>query len=230
MKNLIAILCFSTCIVLFSNAILHAQFKFRFVQAATDLFVLQDTIDLLNGQNVAFERQGFASVLDLVDGDSFFPSRFAHDLNVLGTPGVDENDFAIEIAAAIEIVEPGTYTFGIALDDGGRLQIDRGNGFETVAERPTGGATGEFYGQVTFYNPGVYPFNIIYWDGSGQGNLEAYSAFGVFNSFDPSMRLLGDVANSGLKVVDTSLKADINCDGFVNFLDIFPFIGVLAGQ
>lgn len=230
MKTSIIALCFAVHVLLLGNATIHAQFSFRFVQSTVQIFSLQDTIDLLDGENLAFERQGFASVIDLVDGDSFFPSRFGYDLNVLGVPGVDDNDFAIEIAASIEINQPGTYTFGIALDDGGRLQIDRGNGFETVAERPTGGATNEFYGQIAFANPGTFPFKIIYWDSNGQGNIEAFSAPGVFNSFDSSMRLLGDVANSGLRVVDTSLKADVNCDGQVNFSDIPAFIQVLQSQ
>ena len=216
------------CMSLMITASLHAQLSFRFVQSTQNIENIDDTIALLAGSNVAFETTSTAPLFDLVDADSFFPSRFSVDLNLLGQPGIEESDFAIEVDANVEITSAGIYTFGMALDDGGRFQIDTGSGFVTLMERTTGGATQEFYGQVDFQAPGKFPIRLIHWDGSGQGNVEVYSAVGQFTQFDSSMRVLGDSANGGLSLSNPRERGDINCDGQINFLDISPFIQLLA--
>ena len=207
---------------------LQAQLSLRYVQATQNIEDIDDTISVLSGTNVAFETTSTAPLFDLVDADSFVSGRFSFDLNLLGRPGVDENDFAIEVDANVEIPSAGIYTFGMSLDDGGRFQIDTGSGFVTVMERTTGGATQEFYGQVDFQAPGKFPIRLIHWDGSGQGNVEVYSAVGQFTQFDSSMRVLGDSANGGLSLSNPRERGDINCDGQINFLDISPFIQLLA--
>ena len=217
-----------TCFSLILATPLHAQLSFRFVQSTQNIENIDDTIAVLAGSNVAFETNSTAPMFDLVDGDSFFSSRFSLDLNLLGQPGVAEDDFAIEVDASVEITTPGTYTFGMAIDDGGRFQIDTGNGFVTLMERTTGGATQEFYGDVELQTPGKYPIKLIYWDAVGQANVEVYSAMGTFTQFDSSMRLLGDTANGGLMLSNSTERGDINCDGQINFLDISPFIQLLA--
>ena len=145
---------------------LHAQLSFRFVKATQHIEDINDTIAVLSGANVDFETTNTAPLFDLVDADSFFAGRFSYDLNLLGQPGIEESDFAIEVDASVSIPSAGTYTFGMALDDGGRFQIDLGNGFVTVMERTTGGAIQEFYGEVEFVAPGKYPIKLIYWDGA----------------------------------------------------------------
>ena len=212
------------------SAPLQAQLTFRFVQSTQNIENIDDTIALLAGSNVAFETTSTAPVFDLVDADSFFGSRFSYDLNLLGRPGIEESDFAIEANASVEITSAGIYTFGMALDDGGRFQIDTGNGLSTLLERTTGGATQEFYGEVEFQAPGKYPIRLIYWDGAGGANVEVYSAMGSFTQFDNSMRLLGDTANGGLSLSNPEARGDINCDGEINFSDIPPFIGLLQSQ
>ena len=208
-----------------------AQINFRFVQSSAPVENLDDAIALLNGQNVEFERNCNAPVLDLVDNfGGSEPGLFRYDLNLLGDPEQPDDDFAIEINASIEINNAGTYTFGINLDDGGQIQIDFGNGFETIVERQNIGGTEDFYGQATFSTAGDFPIKIVYWDRFFQGNFEAYSAFGAFTEFDDSMRLIGDVNNGGLRVFDKSSSGDINCDGEVDFLDIAPFISLLSGN
>ena len=206
-----------------------AQFGFRYVQSTSPLSNLDDALDLLNGQNVEFETRCYAAIFDLVDGDNFTTGRFNYDLNVMGIPGVAEDDFAIEVIADIEISKAGTYTFGFNLDDGGLIQIDFGKGFETIVERPVTGGTQDFYGQANFDSIGSYPIRIIYWDTFFQANIEVYSAFGKFTKFDSSMRLLGDVNNNGLKLIDRTLRGDVNCDGDVNLLDVAPFVDILSG-
>lgn len=191
---------------------------------------LDDALNLLSGQNVAFEQSYDGSILDLVDADFSNPGRFSYDLNLLGEPNNEQNNFAVELIAEIEIKNAGTYSFGMNMDDGGRLEIDLGDGLQTVVERTTAGATDDFYGQIDFSSPGNYPIKIIYWDHVAAANLEVYAAPGSFDDFDDSMRLLGDVNNGGLSVIDKVARGDINCDGEINFSDISPFIGLLLSQ
>ena len=212
------------------TAPLHAQLSFRFVKATQQLIDINDAIAVLAGANVDFETTSTAPLFDLVDADSFFAGRFSYNLNLLGQPGIEESNFAIEVDASVLIPSAGIYTFGMALDDGGRFQIDLGNGFVTVMERTTGGAIQEFYGEVEFVAAGKYPTKLIYWDGAGQANVEVFSAMGSFTQFDDSMRLLGDSANGGLSLSNPEARGDINCDGEINFSDIPPFIGLLQSQ
>ena len=225
-KNATLLLAITACLLLSDQV--DAQFKFRFVQSTTQLSNIDDVLDLLSDQNVAPEQTFDGSIIDLVDSSSFNGGLFSYDLNLLGDPTLEQNNFAIEVIAEIEIPTAGTYSFGMNMDDGGRLEIDFGNGLETVVERTTTGATEDFYGQAIFSSPGSYPIKIVYWENAFAANLEVYAALGSFDEFDDSMRLLGDVNNGGLRVVDKSSLGDVNCDGQINFLDIFPFIQLLA--
>ena len=181
-----------------------AQFQFRFVQSNTNSQVLNNNDaleELLGGANVAFEEIRTADVFDLVDADDAVGGLFGFDLDVLGQPGVSDDAFGIEVLGEIEINNPGIHTFGINLDDGGRIEIDTGNGLETVVERFDGGATDDFYGQINFDTVGRFPIRVIFREGPGQGNIEAFSAFGSFSQFDSSFRLLGDTENGGLNLI-----------------------------
>jgi len=226
--NVTLLLVFTVFAILSNQA--SAQFKFRFVQSTAALSSLDDALNLLSGQNVALEQSFDGSILDLVDVGSFNGGLFQYNLNLLGDPTLEQNNFAIEVIAEIEINTAGTYTFGMNMDDGGRLEIDLGNGLETVVERTIPGSTEDFYGQVIFTSPGSYPIKIVYWDNFFNANLEVYAALGSFDEFDESMRLLGDVNNGGLSLIDKSSRGDVNCDGVVDFSDIPPFIALLQSQ
>ena len=226
-SNFTLMLACSFCVLMSSQA--SGQFKFRFVQSTSQLSSLDDALDLLSGQNVVLEQSFDGSIFDLVDANSFNGGLFSYDLNLFGDPTLEQNNFAIEVIAEIEIDSAGTYTFGMNIDDGGRLEIDLGNGLETIIERTTTGSTEDFYGQAIFSSPGSYPIKIVYWENAFAANLEVYAALGSFDEFDESMRLLGDVNNGGLSVIDKSSRGDINCDGVVDFFDIQPFINILAG-
>lgn len=213
------------------------QFSFRFVKSSIPVVTLDDALSLLAGQNVESEQRCNAPIFDLVnrvdvpDGfEGFDRGLFGFNLNLLGGPAKFEDHFAIEFVGDIEIPESGTYTFGMNLDDGGRIQIDFGNGFETIVERTNDGATAQFYGKAEFDSLGSYPIRIIYWEHFSDANVEIYSALGDFDEFDTSMRCLGDVNNGGLKLVDRNLRGDINCDGGIDFADIPAFIELLLDQ
>jgi len=103
-----------------------AQFSFRFNQSTTELLTLDQAMDLLAGQNVASEQRYEGHILDLVDANNFAPGRFQYDLNLLGDPSLAQDFFAIEIVAELEILAAGTYTFGMNMDDGGRLDKSLG--------------------------------------------------------------------------------------------------------
>ena len=161
MKNtLLPLLACITLTSLSQNAL--AQFDFRFVQSTGQIMTIEQAGGLLDGDNVAFEQSAVATVFDLVDGDSFNSGLFDSDLDVLGIPGVDDNDFAIELIGELVVDQAGAHTFGINLDDGGRIRIDAGNGLQTVVERPTGGATDDFYGELFFDTPGNYSICLLY--------------------------------------------------------------------
>ncbi len=92
-------------------------------------------------------------------------------------PGLfgNDDDFAIEITGTLQVLVPGDYTFVFTGDDGGRIQIDFGDGNglvdvidDTVVLHPP-----QDWGDlVTFPEAGNYPFRCVAFERGGGATFE----------------------------------------------------------
>src|SRR5206468_1902994 len=76
----------------------------------------------------------------------------------------------------ISVSAPGTYSFAIGVDDGGRLRIDKNqNGIgpeDNVIVQDATGAHAPYYGDVTFTSAGTYDFEVASFNAGGAGDIE----------------------------------------------------------
>src|SRR5438046_2942410 len=76
----------------------------------------------------------------------------------------------------ILVSAPGTYSFAIGVDDGGRLRIDKNqNGIgpeDNVIVQDAIGAHAPYYGDVTFTSAGTYDFEVASFNAGGAGDIE----------------------------------------------------------
>jgi len=76
----------------------------------------------------------------------------------------------------IVVSAPGTYSFAIGVDDGGRLRIDKNqNGIgpeDNVIVQDAVGAHAPYYGDVTFTSAGTYDFEVASFSAGGGGDIE----------------------------------------------------------
>lgn len=159
-----------------------------------------DADALLAGSNVASTTTLMTPFIDYVDPETSSGGFFAQDSPFpLNTPGNDDH-FAIRASGFLQIDNPGRYTFGVHSDDGTRLRIDAGSGFQTLFEGSNNGFLFQSYGQIEFMQPGNYEFDLVYFEQEGGALLEWYAAQGDFNAFDASMQLVGDTTNGGIGV------------------------------
>ena len=125
---------------------------------------------------------------------------------VFAVPG---EDHVARGTGYVVITTPGTYTFGNNTDDGSLIRIDlNGDGDfvdpgEDVMTDPTLHGPQDHVGTVTFPAPGNYLFQTEFFERGGGDEFEFYSTTvpATFTGWDPSMRLVGDLANGGLAVL-----------------------------
>ena len=76
----------------------------------------------------------------------------------------------------ISVSAPGTYSFAIGVDDGGRLRIDKNqNGIgpeDNVIVQDATGVHAPYYGDVTFTSAGAYDFEVASFNAGGAGDIE----------------------------------------------------------
>jgi hypothetical protein len=111
-----------------------------------------------------------------------------------GGPYSERNDtFAVHVTGQVQIVLPGTYTFGTRNDDGARLRID---GITIINDGGIHPPTDRF-GAIALA-AGMHSIDLVFFENAGGSELELFGAAGGFTSFNTSFQLLGDTANGGL--------------------------------
>ncbi|HEX2473854.1 MAG TPA: lamin tail domain-containing protein [Lacipirellulaceae bacterium] len=119
-------------------------------------------------------------------GNSFFP----------GLTGTDINHFVTEAHARVTIPSAGTWTFGVASNEGFLLQV---GDFEI--ERFGTGDTDQFL-TIDFAAAGNYDIHFYNFERTGSTWMELFAAPGTFTSWNATnFRLVGDVAGGGMAVV-----------------------------
>ena len=119
------------------------------------------------------------------NGNSFFP----------GLSGADANHFVTEVHALVTIPAAGTWTFGVASNEGFFLLID-----DYEMERFGTGDTDQL-ATFNFAAPGEYELHLFNFERTGSAWLELFAAPGRFTTWNTtSFDLVGDVASGGLAV------------------------------
>ena len=154
--------------------------------------------NLLDGTTPATKFQYFADVINFSENGT--ASFFGNDDPYLGLKETQNRErYVLEATALLEIVEAGTYTFGTRSDNGAVLTI---GGTDVISDISMSGRNA--FGSI-FLTPGLHPLRLVHWTDSPQAELELFAALGDFTSFDAQLfRLVGDVANGGLRVTQNT--------------------------
>jgi hypothetical protein len=153
--------------------------------------------------------------------------HFVPDRLVPGIPGVTGNtqNFAVEVLTYLEL-SAGLHRFGVNSDDGFRLSLGSGDprdalGFELGVfdgDRGAGDTTFSFVVPVA----GIYPFRLVWWQGTGGASLEWYE----FDRDSGERRLINDRSQtSGIRAWQSLRTAPA---GYVSHVEPRPN-DILAG-
>ncbi len=132
-----------------------------------------------------------------IDGDVDFPNDSPDD----------DNDFAIRATGLVTIPSGGQWTFAINSDDGAQLRLD---GTRLITDDTLHAP------QTTLRNrilrAGQASLELTFFERGGGAEVELWAAQGDHDEFNDQFRLIGDVANGGLRV-DTSPSGSSNVFG-----------------
>jgi hypothetical protein len=115
---------------------------------------------VINGTNRTANWTGSAPQINYLypgDAEGRFTSgnvNFPNDIN-----GYSLGDFVVRATGTITIPTTGTYTFGMTLDDGGRLRVNNTDVIVDETGIPHG--MGDRFGQITL-TAGTYPIEMVY--------------------------------------------------------------------
>lgn len=132
---------------------------------------------LIAGTNLASQTTNYMDVSTTLNSGS--GSHFSTSNAVPGVQtGIDLEDFAVKGTGYLQVVTPGTYTFGVNTDDGSRLRID---GLTVITDDVLSGPH-DVLGQVNL-TAGFHTIEWTWFERGGGGIGELYGAFGAFNTF-----------------------------------------------
>lgn len=148
-------------------------------------------------ENAAIQFE-IPTVINLNQFEGGAAGTFTPDDQMPGIPQVDgsTDGVAIEVVTYLELAV-GTYTLGVASDDGFRTSAgnlkDAFQG-QILGEYNGGRGTAETLYSFTVTEAGVYPFRTTYEEGGGDATFEWYSV-----KSDGTKVLINDTANGGIK-------------------------------
>lgn len=175
----------------------RADLLVRDVHSTGVIDSLADVDALLGGSGIASETtvtENFVDYLDIDGGGG--TGHFGNNLAFPNdTPGSDDNDFAIHVTGQICIVNAGDWTFGVSSDDGSRLRI---NGANLIVDDSLHAVQDRF--ATINLSAGWHNIDFVFFERGGGAGVELFASQGSFSSFaGNNFRLVGDVANGGLK-------------------------------
>src|SRR5436190_9480142 len=116
------------------------------------------------------KNTGTVQAFDFSDGS---PGDWTVDNAI---PGGVTGTWGLVGKGKISVSSPGTYSFAIGVDDGGRLRIDKNqNGIgpeDNVIVQDATGVHAPYYGDVTFTSSGTYDFEVASFNAGGAGDIE----------------------------------------------------------
>ncbi len=149
------------------HSVVVAQYSLTNAFVVTTLEIADD---LISGTNASIKATNTITTADIADPS---PGNWAGDNAPPGTPS---DTYVLVGRGKIEVLEAGTYSFALGVDDGGRLRIDRDkNGFtasDTVINVNSTGAFRNTIGDVQFTEAGTYDFEWVMFDQGGDAGSE----------------------------------------------------------
>ena len=131
---------------------------------------LADVDAMVAGTKPSNKNTGTVQAYDFSDG---VPGDWTVDNPI---PGGITGTWGLVGKGKISVSAPGTYSFAIGVDDGGRLRIDKNqNGIgpeDNVIVQDVTGAHTPYYGDVTFTSAGAYDFEVASFSAGGGGDIE----------------------------------------------------------
>src|SRR5947208_6719052 len=156
-------------------------------------------LDLINMEQTGSE----AGLFNATEGhaDSLIP----------GIPGttVSDDNIAMEVRGYLELAK-GVYTFGLVSDDNARLTIGP-DPRDATAARLIDITIGTATSTVLVDGDGIYPFRVVWGEGTGGANLELWTATAAGTRI-----LLNDRVTAGHVKVYRQLKAGIQTPPYVS--------------
>ena len=161
---------------------------------------LAGALSCLSGTNRSAYWSGTtARVNYLVPGDT--DGRFT--TGNTDFPTGSSQGYVIRVTGNIVIPTTGTYTFGMTLDDVGRLRI---NGADVIVDDSGLHAVANRFGTVSLA-AGTHTFEMIYL-GVWGGSVELYAQSGTHSTWNTGFKLLGDTAGGGLAINTSTAGPD----------------------
>ena len=149
--------------------------------------------------NPALVQSEVMVALSQVNYSDFDPNtgHFGGDLPFPVAVFVNANDpdnehFAVQVFASIEIPTAGFWTFGTNNDDGMRLRID---GLDLIDDDFLHGVT-DFFGTRNL-SAGTHSLDLVFFEAAGRAAIELFAAKGEYDQFSDTdtWRLFGDVTD-----------------------------------
>jgi len=172
----------------------------------------------LHGPNIAGDigvnAEGYLTWMDVLDfgydnktgATSVGNFDTGYDFMLVNLPGptaTSLNSSALEVLAFVEFPHAGLYTMGINSDDGFCLQtgLNPKDRFGIVVGQYDGGrSAADSIFTIFVPKPGIYPFRLIWWNGTGSAGIEWFTV-----QEDGTKVLLNDPTNpDALKVYPTA--------------------------
>jgi serine/threonine protein kinase len=187
--------------ILASEPKARTGFNVREVKAVAEhaLLSIAHGIDLLDGKIPSRSTiKKVVPVIDFVDPQASMSGHFLHNAAFPGDTPANDDNFALEATALVEIPRAGAWTFGVFSDDGFQLMIDD----KVIAECPEPRFPKTSLATVNFSKPGRHKLRVVYFEHAAGADLELFAAEGAHAEFRLNeFRLVGDTSAGGLRVV-----------------------------
>jgi len=158
----------------------------------------------------SYQSQVIAETSPVINyNNTYCPGHFANDKSVPGGGG-DLDDYVIEATAVVQIPGIGHWTFGVHSDGGFSLELTGPDSF--YMDYPSPRAPADSFAVFDVATPGAYNLRLVFFERGGWSGVELFAAQGSHSSFNSNFRLIGDMANGGLQVGQSSVW-------FANYFD-----------
>jgi len=191
---------------------------------------LADVDAMVSGKNQSTQASATVTTLDFSANST---GNWPNDNEI---PGAPTGIWGLVAKGKLNVSAAGKYSFGLGMDDGARLRIDKDkNGFtdadNVIVEDAAGGHRAR-YGDVTFATAGTYDFEVTAFNSGGAGDVEL-SVSTKANGGDTSAIDSGSWELLGETTGKVSLSGTISATSYVpagpDTERVIPFLVLLNG-
>jgi len=111
---------------------------------------------------------------------------------------VTGDNFVMETTSSVTIPTSGYWSFGVSCNDGFKLTLTDGTDNYTFYSDGTRTNPGDRIQPFNILTPGSYRMRLMYFQNTGDAEMELFAAQGYYTSWNSAMKLVGDTASGGL--------------------------------